>query len=247
MTPKPDEVPSPKEDGADQTAAKALLESIKSCLKTSHFSDLVIKTREKEHKVHKIIICGQSTVFSRMLSGDWKEANEGVVNLMDDHPIAIEAMINFMYTLKYYNEDDKESKSALFHTRVYEVAEKYQMESLKELAQEKIEEILTDSSELEDYIPIIKHAYSPLPSVNARFRDRVSRDCFGQMGWLLGHDEFLDVLQTTPDFRADIQRHLKVFRYAACGECHAPLCVPDGKAEFFCSSCGTNLQWKRKN
>lgn len=38
---------------------------------SSTFSDLTIVTKDRELKVHKIIICGQSGYFSRLFKRDW--------------------------------------------------------------------------------------------------------------------------------------------------------------------------------
>lgn len=52
--------------------------NISSFFKTSKFSDLIIQTGDQEFKVHKIVVCGQSEYFARLLSGNWKVGKDDV-------------------------------------------------------------------------------------------------------------------------------------------------------------------------
>lgn len=39
---------------------------------SSEFSDLTIQTTDREFKVHKVVVCGQSAVFNAMFRGESK-------------------------------------------------------------------------------------------------------------------------------------------------------------------------------
>ncbi|KAK2777816.1 hypothetical protein FQN52_000823 [Onygenales sp. PD_12] len=217
--------------------------NLKKCLKTSQFTDLVIKTREKEHKVHKIIICGQSTVFSRMLSGDWKEAKEGVVNLMDDHPTAVEAMINFMYTFKYHNKNEEEWESTLFHFRVYEVAEKYSVAPLEFLAKEKVEEILESGWDVEDFFQLIQQVYLSTSSGAGTLRKTIAEQAYLNMDVLLPSPEFLRLLKEIPKFSIDIGRRASEISIFTCSGCKEKSFCPLKAEAAYCVCCGRRCQF----
>ena len=61
----------PRSVGRYMTAASSKLITARY-LKTSQFSDLTIITKDKELKVHKVVVCAHSEYFARMLSGEWK-------------------------------------------------------------------------------------------------------------------------------------------------------------------------------
>ncbi|KAK2792510.1 hypothetical protein FQN51_001683 [Onygenales sp. PD_10] len=246
-----DEAASPDEDSGsdegeiDQMAVETLHGSLKKRLRTSQFTDLIIKTREKEHKVHKIIICGQSTVFSRMLSGDWKEANEGVVSLMDDRPAAVEAMINFMYTFKYCYTNVMEWNTALFHFRVYEVAEKYSVASLELLAMQKVEEILKSEWGVKDFLQLVEQVYLSASSAVGTLRKTIYEEAYLNMGCLLDDPDFLRLLQEMPDFRTDFGRFSSSFNDFTCPACKAKSFLQDGFSMKCCPSCTRRTSlWK---
>ncbi|KAF4458120.1 Speckle-type POZ protein [Fusarium austroafricanum] len=67
--------------------------------KTGAYSDFTITCRGKEFKVHKAIICPQSSFFKAACNGSFKEAHEGKMDLPDDDPVAVEKMLRYLYHL----------------------------------------------------------------------------------------------------------------------------------------------------
>jgi hypothetical protein len=51
--------------------------------------------------VHKKVLCGQSDFFEKACEGGFKEASSGVIDLTDDDPDAVKAMVQFCYTVNY--------------------------------------------------------------------------------------------------------------------------------------------------
>jgi hypothetical protein len=43
-----------------------------SYFRSSKYSDLVIHCEDQKFKVHKVIVCGQSSFFSKACDGEWK-------------------------------------------------------------------------------------------------------------------------------------------------------------------------------
>ncbi|ROV90513.1 hypothetical protein VMCG_09827 [Cytospora schulzeri] len=82
------------------------VEELKSSLgwlySTGEFSDLQIVTRERVHHVHKAVVCPRSSYLAdacrHTASND---ANNGIINVFQDDPKALDAVIHFFYNLDY--------------------------------------------------------------------------------------------------------------------------------------------------
>ncbi|PGH04534.1 hypothetical protein AJ79_07060 [Helicocarpus griseus UAMH5409] len=112
-----------------------MLSGLKKHLCNSGLSDAILNIREKVVRVHKVILCSHSDVFSKMFLGNWKEAKDDVVELMEDDPQAVEALVEFMYTCDYSAVKSQLHGHALMslHIKVFEIADKYNVQPLKGL------------------------------------------------------------------------------------------------------------------
>ncbi|PGH11333.1 hypothetical protein AJ79_04949 [Helicocarpus griseus UAMH5409] len=118
---------------------------------SSKFTDLTIKTDDKERKVHKVVVCVQSEYFSLMLEEKWEphavnntvisygakqETSNDIISISVDYPGAIGAMIDFLYEGDYSIYDET-IPDALNHLRMYKLADRYGIPQLKSCAKEK--------------------------------------------------------------------------------------------------------------
>ncbi|EFQ96930.1 hypothetical protein MGYG_08855 [Nannizzia gypsea CBS 118893] len=178
-------------DNMGKAKEDALRASLKRYFDASKFTDLVIRTADKDIKVHKVVVCGQSEYFSRIFDGDWKEATENVVNFSnDDDPVTVEAMVRFMYEADY---DASGSNNMLFHARVYKVAEKYIIPDLKEKALEKFEAAVRTCWGTDDFPSAIEEVYTSIPAIDRVLRDVISQTAFENIESLLRKDGFQSV------------------------------------------------------
>lgn len=114
--------------------------------------------------VHKIIICGQSTVFQRACTGEFKvplaakytfmpankvqEASSGIYD-MNDYPLdVVNGMVEYLYTGIYAVPDDAD---LLTHATMFTLADKYGIGGLQELASKKYLECLDESCNYHDF------------------------------------------------------------------------------------------------
>ncbi|KUI55488.1 hypothetical protein VP1G_02812 [Cytospora mali] len=84
------------------TAVEELKSSLEWLHSTREFSDLQIVTREKAHRVHKAIVCPRSSYLAgacRQTASN--DANNNIIKLFEDDPIAMDAVIHFFYHLDY--------------------------------------------------------------------------------------------------------------------------------------------------
>ncbi|KAG9256582.1 uncharacterized protein F5Z01DRAFT_634164 [Emericellopsis atlantica] len=70
-------------------------------LRRGKYADCTIQSVDRTYRVHKALFCSQSSVFEAALDGPFKEAQTGVLNLPEDHPQALEALIDYIYLGDY--------------------------------------------------------------------------------------------------------------------------------------------------
>jgi BTB/POZ domain len=69
------------------------------------------------YKVHKVVLCGQSDFFKKACNGGFREASSGVIEMKEDDPAAVKAMLQFFYTFDYEYEKAPDSDVVL-HAKV---------------------------------------------------------------------------------------------------------------------------------
>lgn len=102
------------------------------------FSDVTIRSSSRFFKAHKVILCSQSAYFTSLLGPDSKfaESRQSIVELKDDDPAAIGAMLAWFYTFEYDKTKPEDVLLGVFHLHVLTVADKYDVPSLKAKATE---------------------------------------------------------------------------------------------------------------
>ncbi|KAF1953420.1 hypothetical protein CC80DRAFT_420445, partial [Byssothecium circinans] len=168
------------------------------------YSDLQIKCGNDMYKVHRSIVCPQSDFFAgamRFTIG--KESEDRMIDLSEDDPAAIKALVQFLYEADYepYLLDSEvpnrpphdflghdytyafphtypcdkfvcticlepifgfppeyDTGAMLLHSKVYEVAEKYQVTELKELAAKKFSLACGLHWEKDEFVDALRHA-----------------------------------------------------------------------------------------
>jgi len=129
-------------------------------LKSGKYSDLTIKCGESVFKVHRNVICLQSKPLAAAVDGDFKvrylrkvptigqfndkvqESVTKVIELEEEEPPIVERMVQFMYNRDYSDADgsDATKDRLLINTKVYIIADKFDIPGLKLAAKEKYQE-----------------------------------------------------------------------------------------------------------
>ncbi|KAK5129241.1 hypothetical protein LTR08_003726 [Meristemomyces frigidus] len=127
---------------------------------SSKYADLILTYNGHEWKVHKVIVCLQSDVFAKACDGQFQEAHSDTINLDHDDRECIEAMIQYMYTFSY-NEDPIDSSCCpiIFNTRVYAIADKYNLPGLCMLATQKFENRVRSEWQTPEFAHVIREIY----------------------------------------------------------------------------------------
>ncbi|KAG5753345.1 hypothetical protein H9Q70_004014 [Fusarium xylarioides] len=116
-----------------------LQEIVAEARESGEFTDFAFTCEGETIPVHRIIVCGQSTVFHRACTGKFKEASSGIYDL-NDHPLkVVNRMVEYLYTGAYAVPEDA---SMLTHATMFTLADKYGIGGLQEFAGGKYLECL---------------------------------------------------------------------------------------------------------
>ncbi|CAL1295025.1 unnamed protein product [Larinioides sclopetarius] len=101
------------------------IDDFKSLYNDGIFSDTELRTSTKTFPVHKSILSVRSPVFRSMFSHDMKEKNSGYVDITDFDDETVHRMLLYIYT------DTLEGLQFESASKLYKIADKYQILSLK--------------------------------------------------------------------------------------------------------------------
>ncbi|KAK3356342.1 BTB/POZ protein [Lasiosphaeria hispida] len=189
------------------------------------FSDAVIRVGEKEFKTHRLILSSHSTFFSKMCTGNWKEADSGVITLEEVDDAVVEAMIHFMYYFDYNNT--QVISSMVFNAQVYSLADKYVIPTLKNLAKEKFQAAIKTGWGMDDFPTAVAEVYNSTPEGDRGLRDLVLEISGTNIKTLVQNGGFRNILRETPAFATDI---------IVSGA------VKSGQKTYRCPNCAENIQ-----
>lgn len=117
--------------------------------------DLIIKVGDKELPAHQDILRARSHVFEAMLDYDMQEKSSGFIDVPDCDPEAMEEFLSYIYTGKV--ETDQGTMLELYY-----IADKYDMQGLKNECRNFIRNSLSHTNILKVIQLAVKHSDSDL-------------------------------------------------------------------------------------
>ncbi|KAK4893935.1 hypothetical protein LTR27_007741 [Elasticomyces elasticus] len=163
---------------------------------TDLYCDLTINCGGQTMTVHKILLHTQSTVFRKMLSGSFKEANENTLTLDHDDPAVLGTLIHYFYHFELNPKLNSKSDAA-FVVRVYAMADKYDIPTLCSLAIDRLQRLFEpERGHVEAVISAIQ-AIDKYTSGNQLWNIFIPK-VVANMDWLVQEDEFSKVLVDMP-------------------------------------------------
>ncbi|KAL6167145.1 hypothetical protein ACJQWK_06591 [Exserohilum turcicum] len=182
-----------------EAAKKQLMSSLKKSLASGQYSDLKITCGPDSYNVHKVIVCERAEFFARAIKFGGRESNNSTIDLPKDEPAIIKLLIQYLYEGEYDHSLPNECHSHIketarfhdpaeqlvTHTKMYEIADKYNVVGLKDLVIEKFSRAC-EQFWYDTYFAIAAHrAYSTTPDNDRGLRDIVCKTIAQNMGALI--------------------------------------------------------------
>ena len=176
--------------------SKSLIEGTTRLLNSEKYSDLTITSQTRSFKVHKAVICTQSKVLAAMSDAGFKETSTAILGLEHDHPAAIECMVTFLYTGDYDDEAAVDTDTRLMlHALVYSLADKYDIQNLKRLAEVNFEN-MADGGMCDDFPAIVATVFETTYSNDEGLRGVVCRICVDHIDEVLASETWNGLFAT---------------------------------------------------
>ncbi|KAK5128614.1 hypothetical protein LTR08_004043 [Meristemomyces frigidus] len=147
-------------------ASAMLPKGMQGLLETGNFSDLTVICGERTWKLHKAVICPQSSFFMKAFLGDYTEAKTNKIELRADDPAIVDAMIQLFYKQSYDapSQESPEVSPASFHVQVHNIGDKYDSVPLQERATDYFKSIADKEVNIAGYAGMVNLAYSVGPT-----------------------------------------------------------------------------------
>ncbi|KAF2091253.1 hypothetical protein K490DRAFT_62573 [Saccharata proteae CBS 121410] len=161
--------------------------SDRELLVTGRFSDLIVRCNNGEELyLHKAIMCSRSHFFMGACRSGLLESHSNVINLPNDDPVMVKALIEYLYGYNYaraewrtesafsYVHGTQFAKALLFHTNMYAIAGLYIVPQLQAEASQCFIRILflgCTPTKYYDFISeVVPAVYATTPEVDRGLR-----------------------------------------------------------------------------
>lgn len=157
----------------EQNNSACLVEDLEDTFKDEKFSDVTLRAGGKDFKVHKVILAAKSRVFRAMFLAEMEECEQNCFELENVEPEVLEEMLRFMYTgrlsskYKLTVEEEEETEADEGHSKpttsaLFQAADKYLLDDLKEICENILGDNITVESAAEILSLADKHGASRL-------------------------------------------------------------------------------------
>ena len=171
-------------------------------------------------EIHKKLLASISPELNKHVNNNMREGTEGIIYFTDEEEEVLTLFIEWTYTGNYTREDELEQNpwpSLLKHLRLYVFADKFNVPTLKELAESRFHSevshvtvepnILSDEpnneSDVACLIILTGYACDNLPSSDPVLKF-LARYAAWNLEWLRGETSFSDLILAQPDFLKEL-------------------------------------------
>ncbi|KAK4544759.1 hypothetical protein LTR36_004008 [Oleoguttula mirabilis] len=229
-----------------QHLEEPLLGGVERAYTTGDYADAIVTCKGKTWKVHRLVLCSHSEFFRKAWGGEFKEAKERAIELPDDEPRTVEAMLSYLYKRDYDAQSggsgEEDIASIVLDARVFIIADKYFILKLKDLAAIKLQERAKAEWKSPAFANAISEVYTASPAEDRTLHDIVIETVKEHAVELFqdeeAHASFHAVVDNVGDFAADLLK--------ALGREHSKTAKEKKKATTYkCPYCATKFSLDR--
>jgi len=162
-------------------------------LTDKEFSDIEIHCDEKVFPCHQVVLAARSPVFKAMIQAEMKEKQTKKIVIEDADPRTVAEMLAFIYSGDITLKTEGKTKDLL------RVADKYQLNDLKEMCEEKICSNLSIENSIESLVLGDSHNASKLKKMALDFIAK-------NMKKIVDTDVYKDLLAQRPALTLEITK-----------------------------------------
>ncbi|KAL1999358.1 hypothetical protein VTN02DRAFT_4640 [Thermoascus thermophilus] len=196
-------------------------------LESGQYSDFTIICGDREFRVHQAIVCPQSKIFERACTGKFVEASTKTMTLVQEDPAIIALMIDYLYTHSYKDTDDEEDDWDFSDTlkpqddekkeeparvptcvRLYAVADKYMIPSLKSAARDRFAAWAVEHWSTPSFLLAVREIYENETGNYVELRDVAVRPMVARADDLFLKEEFVDLLRDFGELGTELLRRV---------------------------------------
>ncbi|KAI9665419.1 MAG: hypothetical protein M1831_001858 [Alyxoria varia] len=185
---------------------------------------------EYKKRVHRAVICTRSEWFKNACESDFEEGQICELELSEDYPAVVHALLEFLYLADYSSETHIGLSNPVFHAEVYGIAERILLDPLKELVIKKMKSSLMDDWSEVSFLDATRIVYDSTYKQDDKLRAMMAATAKEKMITLFSDDKenYRDTLEQLPGLAADLVIKLAKHFYsnsrqyrwiAKCGIC----------------------------
>ncbi|KAI7210711.1 hypothetical protein KC333_g8081 [Hortaea werneckii] len=155
-------------------------QAVQACFETGDYADMTITCGDRTWKVHKLVVCSKVASFAKAVHGKFKarsfcvkdlllllilyqEARHSCIELVDDDPSAVDAMLRWLYygTSDVLDRKPPDMHRTLFLARSYTIADKYLLSDLREMAGRSLRtSLIFGFLEVEELLALVEELFA---------------------------------------------------------------------------------------
>ncbi|KAF8459934.1 hypothetical protein BDZ91DRAFT_740625 [Kalaharituber pfeilii] len=166
--------------------------------------------------VHRSLLASLSAELDKHVNNDMKEGTQGVMELSEVDELTMRALLQWAYKDDYIIENPEASSALLRHTKIYVLADRFNIVPLKDVAYNKITTLLADlgmvaaTDDVAAVMAAVSFAFCNLPFSTASSSsistptEKLLKYFAQYTAWALDvfrtNPEFCSLLESSPDF-----------------------------------------------
>ncbi|KAK8230737.1 hypothetical protein HDK64DRAFT_255878 [Phyllosticta capitalensis] len=181
-------------------------------LETGVHSDVIVRDRDgAEWKVHKLIVTKTCEFFKNALSGSFRESRRNVVEMPNDDPAAVKALLEYLYVEDYSIVEDTPRKPEVLlqHLEVYIIGQIYVIPGLQDLAYRRfVKYWFTAWCPCPIFNDVARRVYNSTLVSDKQIRCFIADMAAVHLRGLLLNREFVEVMADFEAFSIDIAKSM---------------------------------------